>query len=187
MSTTTKPAGKPQVMSALVDATIDLIVEKGLEISVRQIADRAGVNHGLVHNYFGDKANLLRAAVNEINVRSASDLDEDGFPLPDMASRRGGELAKALARIRLDAGGDLFSEHPVTSSWRDALAVSDPALSGAEIESKIAHAAALGLGWALYADHISELLHLTSARREQVEAEIHQLVANLGGLPSAEG
>ena len=51
-----KPAGKAEVSDALVDATIDLIVERGLGISVREIAARAaGVNHGLVHLYFGGK------------------------------------------------------------------------------------------------------------------------------------
>jgi AcrR family transcriptional regulator len=185
MSVGAKPIGKDQVMAALVDATIDLIVERGLEISVRQIANRAGVNHGLVHAYFGDKRSLLRAAVDEINVRSSNDLDGAGFPRPDMASRRDGELAKALARIRLDAGEDLFSTHPVTTSWRGALASAEPALTNDQIDSKIAQAAALGLGWALYADHISELLGFDGAMRHKVESEIHELVARLGGLPTS--
>jgi len=186
MSDSIKPVGRGPVMAALVEATIDLIVERGLEISVRQIADRAGVNHGLVHTYFGDKQSLLAAAVEQINIRASYDLDVDGFPRPDMASRRGGELAKALARIRLDAGEDLFaSTRPVTDSWRQALTTSKPELGDEDVDLMIARSSALGLGWALYADHICELLQFDAERRAQVEADIHRLVASLGGLPNS--
>lgn len=187
MTDSAKPAGKTSVMDALVAATIELIVERGLEISVRQIADRAGVNHGLVHAYFGNKRSLLAAAAHEINVRASQDLDPQGFPRPDMAARRNGELAKALARIHLDAGADLFSNHPVVDSWRIALAKSDENLSSAEVDSMIARSAALGLGWALYADHICELLQLDPERRSSIEADIYELIADLGGLPNTVG
>ncbi len=182
-----KPVGRQEVMSALVDATIELIVEEGLEISVRQIAARATVNHGLVHLYFGSKQCLLSTAIDEINTRAGEDLDADGFPRPDLASRRNGELAKALARIRLDAGRDLFTTHPITGSWRRALRRSDQALTDDEISTKIATAAALGLGWALYADHLCELLDIDPEQRVRTEAEVHALVADLGGLPTWDG
>ncbi len=184
MSQQQKPVGKREVMAALIDATVELIVEEGLEISVRRIAARAAVNHGLIHLYFGSKQCLLSTAIDEINTRAGQDLDADGFPRPDLASRRNGELAKALARIRLDAGRDLFTTHPVTTSWRRALRRSEPGLTDDEISSKIAAAAALGLGWALYADHLCELLDLDPEQRARTEAEVHALVGDIGGLPA---
>ena len=48
----------------LLVAACDLLAEVGPRAaSVRSIAARAGVNHGLVHHYFGSKDALLRAAM----------------------------------------------------------------------------------------------------------------------------
>ena len=47
----------------LLAAAGDLLVDVGPHgATVREIARRAGVNHGLVHHYFGSKEQLLRAA-----------------------------------------------------------------------------------------------------------------------------
>ena len=67
-----RPLGRDAVREALVLATTELIVERGLSMSVREIAARAGVNHGLVHTYFGSKDGLLSAAFDEINARAAA-------------------------------------------------------------------------------------------------------------------
>ena len=171
--------------AALTEAAIDLIVEEGLHVSVRQIAARAGVNHGLIHTYFGSKQGLLSAAADEINRRASEVADPSGFPRPDLAERRGGELAKALARIRLDAAQHLFSSHPVTESWKAALARTQPALRDDEIDTMIATSSALGLGWAMFADHLCELLDLDEARRAELDKNVAALVAELGGIPDS--
>ena len=93
-----KPAGRDAVMDALVDATGQLILERGVTMSVRDIARRAGVNHGLVHTYFGSKEALLSAAFGHLVDRAAAELDEDGFPPADLAvppRRRGGESTRS--------------------------------------------------------------------------------------------
>jgi hypothetical protein len=44
----------------LITAAIDLLkTQNAAEISVRQVAQVADVNHGLIHSYFGSKANLF--------------------------------------------------------------------------------------------------------------------------------
>jgi AcrR family transcriptional regulator len=44
----------------LIKAAIELLqTQNAAEISVRQIAQVADVNHGLIHSYFGSKANLF--------------------------------------------------------------------------------------------------------------------------------
>ena len=177
-----KPAGKAEVTDALVDATIDLIVERGLGISVREIAARAGVNHGLVHLYFGGKPGLLRAAFDEVNRRAYAEQLPSGFPPPDLAHRRGGELAKAIARIRLEADEDLFSSHPVVTSWREALARTRPDLSADEVAGMVAVASAVALGWALFADHLCASLEVGEARRAELDARVAALVTELGGI-----
>jgi AcrR family transcriptional regulator len=51
---------RPAAEQALLDAAERLLVEVGYAgISTRRLAEKAGVNHGLVHYYFGSMENLL--------------------------------------------------------------------------------------------------------------------------------
>lgn len=51
----------------LITATAELLGEVGpRSLSVRAIAERAGVNHGLVHHYFGGKDALLQVAMERL-------------------------------------------------------------------------------------------------------------------------
>lgn len=180
---TKRPTGRAAVIDALTTATVDLIVEKGVAVSVREIASRAGVNHGLVHTYFGSKHALIVAAVDRINQRAAEDIRDDGFPPADLANRRGGELGKAIARIRLDTHRDLFSSHPVSDRWGDAIARTQPDLPREEVESMVITASALGLGWAVFGDHLAELYELGDDRRASLDKHVASIVADLGGIP----
>ena len=59
-----EPRGGEAVRTALLDAAAELLAEVGPEAtSVRDVARRAGVNHGQVHHYFGGKRGLLEAAM----------------------------------------------------------------------------------------------------------------------------
>ncbi len=178
-----RPFGRDAVREALIEATIECIMEEGLGVSVRRIAERAGVNHGLVHAYFENKQGLLSAAIDAINERASHELDDDGYPPPDLASRRGGELARAIARIQLDSGKDLGSSNPISSAWKTALSTSRPDLTAEEIDTKVATASALGLGWALFADHLGDLLGVDAEQRLALDAHVSSVIADLGGLP----
>ena len=83
------PHGPEQVRAALLDAAAELFAEKGPgAVSVRQIAAAAGVNHGLVHHYFGSKQELLREVVRTraaavmaeaLAASTTLRIDEEGF------------------------------------------------------------------------------------------------------------
>ena len=52
--------GRAAAEEALLDAAERLLVEVGYAgITTRRLAEEAGVNHGLVHYYFGSNENLL--------------------------------------------------------------------------------------------------------------------------------
>ncbi len=58
---------EPKRRSALVNAAIDEIGEAGsLDVTVAQIARRAGMSAGLAHHYFGGKEQMLLAAMRHI-------------------------------------------------------------------------------------------------------------------------
>ena len=181
-----KPVGRDAVMAALVDATSSLILEQGVTMSVREIAQRADVNHGLVHTYFGSKDALVTAAFGHIVARAAAELDDDGFPPADLAFRRGGEVTRALARVMLDVGGDPYPSHPILPSWRAALATTRPTASDAELDESVIVATTLGLGWALFAEHLCEVLDVDTERRDAIEHRVLALVSEIGGIPNSE-
>jgi AcrR family transcriptional regulator len=56
---TVSPA-RQQAMDALLDAAEALLIEVGYAaVTTRKLAERAGVNHGLVHYYFGSMEEVL--------------------------------------------------------------------------------------------------------------------------------
>ncbi|HKI96848.1 MAG TPA: TetR/AcrR family transcriptional regulator [bacterium] len=74
----------------LMDAARDCLLEHGHQAcSVKAIAERAGVNHGLVHHYFGSKEGLWQAVIQrEVEAMHAT-LEAtprflDGFFLPEL-------------------------------------------------------------------------------------------------------
>lgn len=83
------PHGPEEVRKALLAAASRLFAEKGPgAVSVREIAREAGVNHGLVHHYFGSKQELLHAVVRSqaalfmseaLTATSSLRIDEEGF------------------------------------------------------------------------------------------------------------
>jgi AcrR family transcriptional regulator len=70
----TEPAQKTAARSAaeerLLDAAERLLVDVGYAgITTRRLAEQAGVNHGLVHYYFGSNENLLVRALERFTAR----------------------------------------------------------------------------------------------------------------------
>ncbi|WP_298960288.1 transcriptional regulator BetI [uncultured Roseibium sp.] len=62
---------------SLIDATVDAIHERGYsDITMAQIAKRAGVSGGLVHHYFGSKDQLLAATMRHLLAELGREISE---------------------------------------------------------------------------------------------------------------
>ena len=54
-----RPKGREQVMASVLKSASDLFARRGVDaVSLRQIAAKAKVNHGLIHRHFGSKEKL---------------------------------------------------------------------------------------------------------------------------------
>ena len=76
---------RAQSEERLIVAASQLLGEVGPKsVSVRMIAERAGVNHGLVHHYFGGKDALLQLAMTRLVEQHAEYAREraHGAPVP---------------------------------------------------------------------------------------------------------
>lgn len=74
-----RPAGVQagEGQEALLEAAHQLMGEKGLpRVTVREVAERAGVQPALVNYYFGGKQGLLRAVVTEVAQRMLATIRE---------------------------------------------------------------------------------------------------------------
>ncbi|RWO45892.1 MAG: transcriptional regulator BetI [Mesorhizobium sp.] len=66
---------EPLRRRALIDATISAIGERGsLDVTMSEIAGRAGVSSALVHHYFGAKDELLLATMRHILAELTADM-----------------------------------------------------------------------------------------------------------------
>lgn len=90
----------------LVVAAAELLAEIGpRSMTVRAIAERAGVNHGLVHHYFGGKDGLVRAAMTRLVMDHAERARSraKGGPLPvALGLVDDPEYLRAIVRTVLD-------------------------------------------------------------------------------------
>ena len=96
--------GRAASENALVSAAADLFEEVGPNaVSVRAITERAGVNHGLVHHYFGSKAGLVQAVLERLADESAAAIRERGVEaVIDPEDGRVRRHVRVLTRVVLD-------------------------------------------------------------------------------------
>lgn len=67
MQQQTLPRGREDVRDALIQAATQLFAQRGpMGVGVREIAQLAQVNHGLVHRHFGSKDGLVKAVQNRL-------------------------------------------------------------------------------------------------------------------------
>jgi len=62
--------GRAEAVTAILDAAEALLVTDGhLALTTRRLAERAGVNHGLVHYYFGSMEELMLQTLERVTTR----------------------------------------------------------------------------------------------------------------------
>jgi AcrR family transcriptional regulator len=162
----------------LINAAADLLGEVGPRaMSVRAIADRAGVNHGLVHHYFSGKEGLLRAAMTRLVLEHAEFAKEQsgGSPVPaPLALANDQRYLRAVVRSVLDGEMELAQMELVAgvSVPRGALqhVVSTRRLQSADAETKamVTIGMAIEMGWAALEPFLFAVAEVADEEKEQV-------------------
>lgn len=114
-----KPSKREEATGALLDAAERLLVQSGAAgLTTRQVAAEAGLNHGLVHYYFGSIDNLVLAVAERFTdrliVRQQAMYEED-VPFREKWSRAMGYLSEDLA-----AGYPKVFAELSALAWNDA-------------------------------------------------------------------
>jgi TetR/AcrR family transcriptional regulator, repressor for neighboring sulfatase len=170
---TAKPTGKEEVSAAVLLAASELFAEKGpAATSIREVAARAGVNHGLLHRHFGSKRQLLAATLQYL-ADSAAELRESGASAEQLEAVYEFQ-ARVMVRSTLDGfpveelqqrfpGMELFLEQVRTGHSDDRTA-----------RLLAAHGMALQVGWGLF----GPTLRVAFGLQDLDDAEIRAAVAD---------
>ena len=104
--------GRSNVEKALIDSAAELVGVMGPnQLSIRDIAEHANVNHAQIHHYFGGKQGLLEATykqlafehIEELKRRNIDPINLPDEPMSDITDN----YFKALIRAVLDGHMDL--------------------------------------------------------------------------------
>jgi AcrR family transcriptional regulator len=149
-----QPRGREQVRRALIEAAAELFAEHGpAGVSVRDVAARAGVNHGLVHQYFGSKRALL-GEVLEYLAEQISARAEEVEITELLEATAGNPFWRVLARAILDGEDVRRLQKSFPTVGRIVDFFTDLRAQGRfhDLDPKILSAlvVGLGLGWLLF-------------------------------------
>jgi AcrR family transcriptional regulator len=180
-----------------VSAATELFAERGPDgVSLREIAARAGLNYGLIHQYVGSKDDLLRLVIAHSTSTTAARFAQAGG------------VGEALELLQGPVGGDR-PPYPRLLAWailqgRDPreLAGPSPALpkliamlpgKGADDDIpdndlsgdprlRAAAIAALTLGWSLFGTFVSHAAGLDDVAPAEAHAAVQSLARQIAGI-----
>jgi AcrR family transcriptional regulator len=171
------PRGRERVVAALVEAATALFAERGpAGVSVRDIAARAGVNHGLLHRHFGSKQRLLRVVLDRLmrELATSVPLEMSSEGLRELFTAVAGRETywRALARAVLDGEAPrlLQSRFPLVEHLVEGLTELQRAGAlGREFDPRLVAAgiAAQVLGWLVFEPFLATAAGLGSGVRDR--------------------
>lgn len=173
----------------LLDAASALLADAPpTEVTAKQIADTAGVNHGQIHHYFGSKDDLVAATIQGDESRYHQDRLADGarFPLPIETEIR----SPAWRTLAYLASSGVWRQPPFDPSpivetltrRRAEDTGADPTDTG--VMADVAATMAMQRGWWILRDIIETALgefdpDLTAVRQQVAERSTRLIDANI--------
>jgi AcrR family transcriptional regulator len=165
-------------MGAVVSAAGELFAERGpATSSIREIAARAGVNHGLVYRHFGSKEALVAGVLDHLSDELAR-LTERGAS-PSTLERAAERHWRVLARAILDGYpvGRLQQRFPFVAGLVDQARIHHPDETAARLAA--AHAVALELGWRLFEPFLRSAAGLDRLPEEELRGATRAVTRSL--------
>jgi AcrR family transcriptional regulator len=161
-----------------MESAADLFAERGpAATSIRDIAARSSVNHGLIHRHLGSKDRLVGAVLDHLGQRLAELLaaGAEGSTIGEAVERQ----LRVLARTSLDGYsiGELQSRFPTMEVLLDSVRARHSTEMGARLAA--AHTIALQLGWCLFGDFLRASTGLEDVDDRTFARSIGNMVARI--------
>lgn len=172
------PVGKDEVVAAALSAATDLFAERGpAATSIRDIAARSKVNHGLIYRHFGTKEQLVGAVLEHLGGRLTALLDGD---VADAEIEQNmDQHMRVMARALLDGYpiGQLQTRFPgVTRLLDEVLPRFDDEREG---RLAVANAVALKLGWRFFEPFLRSAAGLDPISEDEVRDAVGAEVSRI--------
>jgi AcrR family transcriptional regulator len=169
------PTGREEVAAAVLAAAADLFAERGpAATSIRDIAARSKVNHGLVFRHFGTKKQLVGAVLDYLGT-NLTGLLQSAAPA-DVVDAAMNRQMRVWARSLLDGypAEQLQTRFPNIAPLLDYVATQydEKGREPSEARLAVANALALQLGWRLF----EPMLRLATSLEELPDAELRKSV-----------
>ena len=164
--------GRKNVEKKLINSAAELVGSIGPnQLSIRDIADHAGVNHAQIHHYFGGKQGLLESTYRQLALEHMEQLERRNVnpdnlgeePLSDITDNYFRAIIRAvlddkmdLVRIQVDAGYSMSRK-----TLAELTKLSGLKKPTAEIKAAVALVMALEFGFASMKDYIKEVLKIS--------------------------
>ena len=164
--------GRKNVERKLIRSAAELVGSIGPnQLSIRDIADHAGVNHAQIHHYFGGKQGLLESTYKQLAFEHMEQLERRNVnpdnlgeePLSDITDNYFRAIIRAvldkkmdLVRIQVDAGYSMSRK-----TLAELTKLSGLKKPTAEIKAAVALVMALEFGYASMKDYIKEVLKIS--------------------------
>ena len=161
------PVGRDAVVAAILEAAADLFAARGpAATSIRDIAARSNVNHGLVFRHLGAKEQLVGAVLNHLG-QQLTELIDSGAPVERIEAALDRQT-RVMARVLLDGypAGELQTTFPNMERLLQRVRPNfDDELSA---RLAVANIVALQLGWRLLGPFLRGALDLPDLTEQQV-------------------
>jgi AcrR family transcriptional regulator len=178
VATTAKPIGKDEVSAAVLQAASELFAEKGpAATSIREVAARAGVNHGLLHRHFGSKRQLLAATLQYL-ADSAAALRESEASQTEIEATYEFQ-ARVMVRSMLDGFPveELQQRFPGMEAFLDQVRAGQTDERTARLLA--AHGMALQVGWGLMGPTLRVAFGLQDLDDDQIREAVAKQIAKI--------
>ncbi|WP_186241814.1 TetR/AcrR family transcriptional regulator [Mycobacterium simulans] len=172
------PTGREEVAAAVLEAAADLIAERGpAATSIRDIAARSKVNHGLVFRHFGTKDQLVGAVLDYLGEKLAGLLHCGASP--EVIERSLDRHMRVMARSLLDGYpvGQLQKRFPNVAEMLDEVRPRHDRDSSARLA--VANALALQFGWRLFAPILRSATGLDELPDDELKASVRAELARI--------
>ncbi|EFV93263.1 TetR/AcrR family transcriptional regulator [Dietzia sp. E1] len=179
---TARPTGRDEVRSAVLREARRLLSERGPHVPLRDIADAAQVNLGLIHRHIGRKDALITAVMQDavrFGAARLENLDDAGEAVRGMllGASSHPEISRLLAWLALDR--EAAFPPMLDPSQRPAAALrrmTSPAPAG-DVELLLVFTAVYG--WPVLRGALLDALDIPESERDGIDERLADLLARV--------